>query len=105
MERNLVQKICTVCLIVALVVTCILWGIDMDRAWVASKGDDIFGAAFLMPLGSIVLVVALAAEIVFFVTLRGILAPRAYKLWKRLLCAVVFLGNLLAVTWVICYIR
>jgi len=103
-QRNLAQKICIVCMIVVLVATCILWGVNMDghmeQAFDHPLSYRLSQGLLLVALGAV-----LSVEGVFFLTLRGILAPRAYKLWKRLLCAVVFLGNLLAVTWVICYIR
>ena len=98
------QKICTACLIVALVVTPVLWGIDLDRALEAAKGDDILGTAFVAPMGFILLLTVVTAEMIFFLTLRGILAPRVYPLRKRLLCASAFLGNILAVTWAIGHI-
>ena len=103
MQRNLAQKICIVCMIVLLVSTCILWGGDMGR-YMEQEFDHPLSYQLSQGLLLLALVAVLISESIFFITLRGLIAPRGYGLRKRLLCAMFFGGNLLAVTWAICYI-
>lgn len=60
------KKICNICFIVVLVLTVTLWSVFMSGALQHDRTDDIFGSFLTMELGSIVLLMVIIQELVFY---------------------------------------
>lgn len=86
MKSAIYKKTCNICFVLLLVLTVTLWSVFMSGVLQHDRTDDILGSFLTMELGSVVLLVVIVQELIFYKSAKYIFGETTSKTTTKTVC-------------------